>query len=59
MSFSLLFCAEAILSGADEGSLSSESDESDDEHDCIKGRWYFLCFAKMSNLRLYWYFVQP
>ena len=39
-----LFCAEAILSGGVEGSLSSESDESDDGHDCSKGRWYFSVF---------------
>ena len=36
-----LYFAEAILSGGKGGSLSSQSDESDDEHDCSKGRWCF------------------
>ena len=39
-----LYFSEAILSGGNEGSLSSESDESDNEHDCSKGRWRFLVF---------------
>ena len=39
--FAILYFAEAILSGGKEGSLSSESDESDDEHDCSKSRWCF------------------
>ena len=34
-----LFPAEVILSGGNEGSLFSESDESDDEYDWGKGRW--------------------
>ena len=40
----ILYFAEAILSGGNEGSLSSESDASDDEHDDSKGRWYFCVF---------------
>ena len=35
------FFAEAILSSGDEGSLSLESEESDDEPDLTQGRWCF------------------
>ena len=37
----VLFFVEAILSGGNEGSLSSESDASDDDYDSSKGRWCF------------------
>ena len=52
LSLVFLFLAEAILSGDNEGSLSSESDESDDdEHELSKGTFVVLCF-KMVNLGL-------
>ena len=47
----LLYVVEAILSGGNEGSLSSESDDSDNEYDSSKGRWG-LCFEKVDNLRI-------
>ena len=40
------FFAKAKLSGRDEGSLSSESDRSDDEYEQSKGRWCF-CILKV------------
>ena len=51
--FFLLCFAEGILSGGIEGSLSSESDESDEEYDSSNSRWYiFLVFKEVGNLLL-------
>ena len=44
----VLFLAEALLSGGAEGSLSSESEESDDEHDQSQGGWCF-CILEVGN----------
>ena len=50
-----LFLAEAVLSGDNGGSLSSESEESDEEHDLSQGRWCFcvLLVAMIGTLLLY------
>ena len=45
LSLTFLVLTEAILSGGNEGSLSSESDESGDEPELSQGRWYF-CVLK-------------
>ena len=46
-----LFLAGAILS-SNEGSLFSESEESDDEYDLSQGRWCF-CVSKVGNFGQY------
>ena len=49
---SLLFL-EAVLTGGNEGSLSSESDASDNQYDSSKGIcMWCLCFEEVGNLRL-------
>ena len=42
LSLTFLVLTEAILSGGNEGSLFSESDESGDEPELSQGRWYFV-----------------